>query len=268
MKPENINFGGSVPENYDRYLGPVFFDPYANDLTARLKGHLLHDVLELACGSGIVTRHMRNTLAPAVRIVATDLNPGMLGFARQKFAPEENIEWKEADASALPFPDTAFDAVVCQFGLMFVPDKEAAMRESFRVLKPGGFFLFSVWNAIEHHPVAEVTHQTIGSFFDNDPPDFYELPFSFHDAAAIRKLLEDAGFTDIESSIVTMPCRSNSAAELAIGLVRGNPVSIAIEERGGDIDKVISTVAQKVADKFGSPVEAEMQALVFRAVRK
>ena len=132
------------PQNYDRYLGPVLFEPFAKDMAARLKDEQPKNVLEIACGTGIVTRRLRDSLAPAVRLVATDLNPGMLAFAQRKFSESENLEWQEADAGALPFDDGSFDAVVCQFGLMFVPDKEAAMRECYRVLSSGGVFLFNV----------------------------------------------------------------------------------------------------------------------------
>jgi ubiquinone/menaquinone biosynthesis C-methylase UbiE len=264
----NLVFEGSVPENYDRYLGPTLFEPFAQDITARLKGAQSKKILELACGTGILTRQLRDNLDPAVRIVATDLNPGMLAFAQAKFRTDENVEWQEADAGALSFPDQSFDAIVCQFGFMFVPDKEAAMRESYRVLNSGGALLFNVWNAMERNPFAQIAHETIASFFDHDPPNFYELPFGFHDADLIRGLLQKAGFNAIESSLVTLPCRSSSAAEFAIGLIRGNPVSTAIQERGVKVDDVIEAVKQKIGERYGAaPVESTMQALVWRALR-
>jgi len=204
-----------------------------------------------------------------VRLVATDLNPGMLAFAQAKFRANENLVWQEADAGALPFPDSSFDAIVCQFGLMFVPDKESAMCESYRVLNAEGVFLFNVWDSIERNPIGRIAYQTIASFFDRDPPNFYELPFGFYEADRIGGLLQRAGFKSIEASLVTLPCRSSSAADLAIGLVRGNPVSTAIEERGVDVDKVIRAVSQKIAEHCGSaPVESTMQAFVWRAVHQ
>ena len=265
----NVVFEGAIPENYDRYLGPVLFEPFAKDIAARLPSEHLKDVLEIACGTGIVTRQLRDSLASTVQIVATDLNPGMFAFAQSKFGANENVEWQEADAGALSFADGSFDAVVCQFGVMFVPDKEAAMRECHRVLKPGGVFLFNVWDSIERNPWGRIAHETIASFFDREPPTFYELPFGFYETDLIRSLLEKAGFTGIETSLVRLPCRSPSAAEFAIGLVRGNPGGTAIEERGVDINEVISAVSEEIAENCGSaPVESTMQALVWRAVHK
>lgn len=267
-KDSNVVFAGSIPENYDRYLGPAFFEPFADDMARRASLEHPKTILEIACGTGIVTRRLRDSL-PASRIVATDLNPGMFEFAQRKFRASDKIEWQQADAVALPFPDRSFDLIVCQFGFMFVPDKPAAMRECFRVLNSGGVLLFNTWDKIDNNPAARMTHETIGSFFDNDPPSFYELPFGFHDETLIRDLLATAGFKLIESSLMKLPCRSSSAAEFAIGLVRGNPVSTAIQERGMNMQMIQDTVAQKIGERFGAePVEATMQAFVWRAVRE
>jgi ubiquinone/menaquinone biosynthesis C-methylase UbiE len=143
----NVIFEGSIPANYDRYLGPALFEPFAKDMAARLKDEQPKNVLEIALrdrhSHAPATRQPR----PAVRLVATDLNPGMLAFAQSKFSANEDLEWQEADAGALPFDDGLFDAVICQFGLMFVPDKESVMRECYRILSSGGVFLFSVWDS-------------------------------------------------------------------------------------------------------------------------
>ena len=265
----NVVFEGSIPENYDRYLGPAFFEPFADDIADRASREQPKKVLEIACGTGIVTRRLRDRLPRTSQIVATDLNPGMFKFAQRKFDASEKIQWQQADATALPFPDGSFDAVICQFGLMFVPDKKAAMRECHRVLTRGGIFLFNVWDAIERNPIGQLAHKTIASFFDHDPPTFYELPFSFYDADLIRELLENADFKPVESSLVRLPCRSSSAAKFAIGLVRGNPVASAIEERGVNVLDVVGAVSEKIAESFGdAPVETTMQAFVWRAVRE
>ena len=179
MSDNNAAFVGAIPENYDRYLGPVLFEPYAADLVTRLNLPKNAAVLELACGTGIVTRHLRAQLAPRAKIVATDLNDAMLAYARRKFDNSETIEWKQADATDLPFADQSFDAVVCQLGLMFFPDKEKAMRETYRVLKPGGVFVFNVWDAIEHNDLQHIAHTIISRFFDDNPPDFYQISARF-----------------------------------------------------------------------------------------
>ncbi len=166
MAPDqNVLFQGSIPENYDRYLGPVFFQPYAEDIADRLKHRKPGSVLEIACGTGIVTRRLRDALPATTEIVATDLNKDMFEFARPKFQKTENVRWEQADASSLPFQDDSFDAVVCQFGIMFVPDKAAALRQVHRVLRRDGVFLFNVWDSFDANLSAHVAHTTIASFF-------------------------------------------------------------------------------------------------------
>jgi ubiquinone/menaquinone biosynthesis C-methylase UbiE len=269
MEPDrNVLFQGAIPENYDRYLGPVIFEPYAEDLVSRLKGKKFERVLEIACGTGIVTRRLRNTLPATTEIVATDLNPDMFEFAKAKFKSGEKVRWQQADACALPFPDASFGAVICQFGFMFVPDKPAAMRESYRVLRNGGLFLFNVWDSFDANPFAEIAHTTIASFFNHDPPKFYQIPFSLYDSRQVRELLRNAGFEKIESLAETKPCRANSAKEFATGLVRGNPVGAEAEERGVNPEDLIEAVAKRLADRFGAAlVEGTMQAIVWQAVK-
>jgi ubiquinone/menaquinone biosynthesis C-methylase UbiE len=264
----NVVFAGAIPENYDRYLGPVIFEPYAEDLVSRLKKGKFKRVLEVACGTGIVTRRLRDALPNSTEIVATDLNADMFEFAKPKFKNGENIQWQQADASALPFPDNSFDAVVCQFGLMFVPDKQAAMREANRVLGNGGTFLFNVWDSFDANPFGQIAHTTIASFFESDPPKFYQIPFSLYDSKVVRELLEAAQFEKIESFVVTKPCRSHSAREFATGLVRGNPVGTEAAERGVASEKLIEAVAKQITERFGdAPAESTMQAIVWQAMK-
>jgi ubiquinone/menaquinone biosynthesis C-methylase UbiE len=269
MPENNAAFVGAIPENYDRYLGPVLFEPYANDLVARLDIGNDGSVLELACGTGIVTRRLRERLAPGSKIVATDLNEAMLSYAQLKLKSSEAIEWKQADATDLPFQDQSFDAVVCQFGVMFFPDKEQAAREAYRVLKPGGVFLFNVWDAIEENDLPHIAHTIISKFFDDKPPNFYEIPFSFHDQETIAALLSQAGFRNIESSIVSTTAEATSASEVTRGLVHGNPVIAAIRECDeSQIPAIEGAVASQVAAQCGdAPVRARMRAVVCSAVR-
>ena len=268
VRDRNVVFAGEIPENYDRFLGPVIFEPYAEDLAARLKSKKFERVLEIACGTGIVTRRLRDELPPTTEIVATDLNPDMFEFAKARFKTGENIRWQQADASVLPFPNASFDAVVCQFGFMFVPNKAAAMREAHRVLRNGGLFLFNVWDSLEENPFAKIAHITIASFFDRDPPKFYEIPFSLYDSKVVRELLQNAGFEKIESFVETKPCRSRSAGNFATGLVRGNPVGAEAKERGVDPEKLIEAVSKRLAEHFGAtPYESTMRAIVWQAAK-
>ena len=267
-RDRNVLFQGTIPKNYDRYLGPVIFEPFARDMARRLVDRKIHSLLEIACGTGIATRHLRNTLPSTVAIIATDLNSDMFEFAKSKFRDGEQVHWQQADASALPFPNESFDAVVCQFGLMFVPDKAAAMRESHRVLRRGGVFLFNVWDSLDANPFGKIAHTTIASFFDRDPPKFYEIPFSLYDAKLVGDLLRDAGFAEIESFSETKPCRSRSAGDFATGLVHGNPVGTEAKERGVNPDELIEAVAKRLAEQFGAaPVESTMRAIVWKAVK-
>lgn len=267
-RDRNVLFEGEIPKNYDRYLGPVIFEPYARDIAQRLVDRKIQSLLEIACGTGIVTRHLRNKLPMSVEIVATDLNADMFEFAKSKFRDGERVRWQQADACALPFPDDSFDAIVCQFGFMFVPDKAAAMRESYRVLRRGGVFLFNVWDSFGANPFAQIAHTTIASFFDQDPPKFYEIPFSLYDSKLVRELLQDAAFENIESFSETRLCRSSSAKEFATGLVRGNPVGAEATERGVDPEHLIAAVAKQLGERFGvAPHESTMRAIVWEAVK-
>jgi SAM-dependent methyltransferase len=268
MADRNAAFVGSVPENYDRYLAPVFFDHYADDLAARLDVTHGMRVLEVACGTGIVTERLGRRLAGVGSLVATDFNEPMLAYAARK-ALGDGVEWRQADGTKLPFDDRSFEAVVCQFGLMFFPDKVAGLREALRVLKPGGRYLFNVWDTIERNPIARIAHETIASFFPSDPPQFYQVPFSLHDSAAILHWLRDVGFAAPRCHVVAKVGQSPRAADAAHGLVRGNPVYAAIMERRPEaLQEIERAVAARVAAELGDhPVRCPLQALVFTAGR-
>lgn len=269
MKEEHARFAGSIPAAYDRYLGPVLFRPYAEDLVARLQVEENGAVLELACGTGIVTRALRNRLPAGARLIATDLNEPMFEYAAARFTKGETVEWRQADACSLPFGGGMFDAVVCQFGIMFVPDKGLAAREAHRVLKPGGVFLFNVWDALQHNDLGRIAHETITSFFDNDPPAFYQIPFGYHDRDEIKRVLEEAGFRDIRIEIVEKVSGASSVEDVATGLVQGNPVSVAIAERDPSLLPVITkAIAAALKSRFGNAeIRAPMRAIIAQAQR-
>jgi ubiquinone/menaquinone biosynthesis C-methylase UbiE len=270
MSDQPLAFEGSIPENYDRYLGPMFFEPYAADLVSRISVPADGSVLELACGTGIVTRRLRDGLPARVKLIATDLSEPMMKFAQRKFDANELVDWQQADASNLPFPAASFDAVVCQFGLMFVPDKLQAMREAKRVLKPEASFLFNVWGALDQNDFARITHETVGAFFENDPPSFYEVPFGYHDRAAIESSLREAGFDSVRCTDVSPAGGALSAATAAIGLVEGSPIAQAITERDpAALPLVREAVADALRKHFGDgPIRGNLRALVFQAATK
>jgi SAM-dependent methyltransferase len=269
MTDNHVAFVGSIPANYDRYLGPLFFHGFADDLVTRLRVRPHMRVLELACGTGIVTERLARRLAGVGTLVATDLNEAMLAYAQSKgFA--SGVTWQQADATALPFDDASCDAVVCQFGFMFFPDKSAGAREAWRVLRPGGQLLFNVWDTLARNPVARITHESVAGFFPSDPPQFYTVPFSLHDAAQVGAWVSASGFTDIASIAVSTLGSSPSAAEAAIGLIEGNPICGEISARRADsLAAVEAAVARNVAAELGDrPVRAELHAIVFSATKR
>ena len=189
MSSDSARFTGSIPEHYDRILGPIIFADYAADIARRTAASCPPRVLETAAGTGIVTRRLRDALPPARALTATDLNPPMLEVARDKFRPDEQVEFQPADATALPFADASFDAVVCQFGVMFYPDKAKSYREVHRVLAPGGRYFFNVWDSHRYNPFGRIAHGVVQRLFPIDPPQFYKVPFSCHQIDPIKEAL-------------------------------------------------------------------------------
>ena len=179
-------FAGRIPEIYETYLVPLIFEPYASDLADRVAAKHPTSVLEIAAGTGVVTRAMAATLPKAVAIIATDLNQPMLDYAASR-GTARAVQWRQADAMNLPFEDATFDAVVCQFGVMFFPDRPRAYAEARRVLKPGGTFLFNAWDRIEENEFADTVTSALKMLFAADPPRFLaRTPHGYHDIATIK----------------------------------------------------------------------------------
>jgi ubiquinone/menaquinone biosynthesis C-methylase UbiE len=261
-------FSSSVPENYDRYMGPMLFEPYAADIVARLRVFDGMRVLEVACGTGIVTQALLGRLPEDSTLLATDLSEPMLALAQVKVAPDPRLQWRTADALALPFSDGSFEAVICQFGLMFVPDKIAAIREMRRVLVEGGQLLLNTWDALAQNDFCRVAHETQATFFESDPPAFFETPFSLHDGEQLLAWMREAGFEDPRVRHLDLPTVSPSAADAAKGLVQGTPLSVALTERGADVNAIRDAVAAAVAEQFGeAPARGRMRALICEAGR-
>lgn len=269
MPAPDAVFAGSVPANYDRYMGPLFFEPFARDAARRLADLQSGAVLETAAGTGIVTAALLAALPAAVAITATDLNQPMLDQAMTK-PGMGRVTFRQADAQALPFPDAAFDAVVCQFGAMFFPDRVAAYREARRVLRPGGRFLFSTWDRVEHAPVARVALDALSRRFPREGAWFLErTPHGHFDADVIRSDLQAAGWEQIRIETVTETGHAASARSAAMALCQGTPMRTEIETFGPDaLATGTDAVAAEIAARFGEgPFEAPCRAIVVQATR-
>jgi SAM-dependent methyltransferase len=263
-------FGGSIPRLYETHLVPMIFQPYAADLARRLAARALDRVLELAAGTGVVTRALSASLPERVSIVATDLNQPMLDLA-SSLGTTRPVEWRQADAMALPFPDATFDAVVCQFGVMFFPDKAAAFAEARRVLRPGGVFLFNVWDRLEDNELTHCVQQALEAVFPDDPCHFMErTPHGYHDLSIVRRDLVGGGF-DARPELATVAARSpaESARLAATALCQGTPLRNEIEARGpGRLAEVTDRVTEALAHRFGGgPVDGKIQAHVVSVER-
>ncbi|MCX5570882.1 MULTISPECIES: class I SAM-dependent methyltransferase [Kaistia] len=267
MGSDSARFVGDIPEHYDSGLGPVLFADYAEDVARRVAALNPALVLEIAAGTGILSRRLRDYLPASVRLTVTDLNAPMLERAQSKFQPGEQADFQTADAMVLPFRDNSFDAVVCQFGMMFFPDKGRCDREVFRVLEPGGTYLFSTWGSHADNPCGRIAHEVISRFFPADPPQFYHIPYSCSDPLPIRASLAEAGFVDIGTDFVTRRGAIPDARVFADGLVYGNPTIAEVRARGGvDPEALVDAIATELRREFGpDPGRMPMRILVFQA---
>lgn len=272
MNPTNADtqFAGSIPKLYDQYLVPLIFEPYAADLAARVALRRPSRVLEIAAGTGVVTRQLAKALPSDVSIVATDLNQAMLDHAAA-VGTSRPVEWRQVDAMHLPFPDETFDAVVCQFAAMFFPDKKKAFSEARRVLRPGGFFVFNVWDRIDQNEFADAVTRALEGMFPNDPPRFLaRVPHGYYDRSVIAQDLASSGFRrSPELTTLAARSRADSARTPAVAYCQGTPLRIEIEARGASrLVEATDIVAAAIASKFGSgAVDGKIQAQVVTAER-
>jgi ubiquinone/menaquinone biosynthesis C-methylase UbiE len=261
-------FAGSVPENYDRFMVPLIFAPYAADLARRAAALSPSAVLETAAGTGVVTRALAPKLSPNARYVATDLNPPMLDYAAAQQPTDGRITWQQANALELPFADGSFDLVCCQFGAMFFPDRLVAYREAKRVLKPGGHFLFSVWDRMEENAFAYDVTQALAEIFPDDPPRFLaRTPHGYNDTALIRRELEEAGFSRVTIETRAEQSRAISARLVAVAYCQGTPLRGEIDARdAGKLEAATNHAAAALAARHGhGEVVAKIQAHVILA---
>jgi ubiquinone/menaquinone biosynthesis C-methylase UbiE len=266
MSATDKAFVGSIPEIYDRYFVPLIFEPYAADIAERLGALKPQRILETAAGTGVVTRAVAAKL-PNAQIVSTDLNPPMVeqAKARQKGG---RVEWQTADALALPFEDASFDAVVCQFGAMFFPDRVKGYKEARRVLKGGGHFIFNVWDKISENEFVNVTSEALADVFPQDPPRFMaRTPHGYHDNDAIRADLKQAGFTDVSIEPKDAISRAPSAGVAVKAYCQGSPWKAEIEARGAPgLDVAMTKATEALTKRFGAgPIEGKIRAYVITA---
>jgi SAM-dependent methyltransferase len=263
-------FAGLIPELYERLLVPLIFESYARDLAKRVAAAAPRDVLETAAGTGVLTRAMVASLPASARIVATDLNQPMLDQAEKRQSGNRRIQWRQADALALPFPAESFDIVVCQFGTMFFPDKVAAYKEARRVLRSGGHLIFNVWDRISQNEFADVITQTLAATFPHDPPRFMaRTPHGYHDGEQIRWELAAAGFSDIAIDAVDEKSKAPSARDAALAYCHGTPLRNEIEARDASgLERATAQAAEALARRFGNgPIEGRIRAFAITAVR-
>lgn len=262
-------FAGSIPQIYERHLVPMIFAEYAKDIAQRAAASRLKRVLETAAGTGVVTRELNKILPREAMIVATDLNQAMIDLAA-KVENSPRIEWRAADAMQLPFEDKSFDAVICQFGAMFFPDKAKAFAETRRVLRADGVFIFNVWDRIEENEFADLTTDALAKIFPSDPPRFLaRTPHGYFQRETIERDLTKAGFAKVEIETLTKRSRAESAEFAAIGYSQGTPLRGEIEARDASrLQEATKAGAAAIARRFGSgPVDGKLQAHVVTARR-
>jgi SAM-dependent methyltransferase len=263
-------FAGSIPKFYDSHLVPLIFEPYAADLAKRLIPRPMSCVLEIAAGTGVLTRALAASLPDSVSIVATDLNQAMLDYAAA-VGTERAVEWRQADAMQLPFPDGSFDAVMCQFGAMFFPDKSKAFSEARRVLKPGGIFVFNVWDRITENEFADVVTTALEPLFPKDPPRFLaRTPHGYHEHRIIERDLAIGGFINSPRfDTLAARSRATSCRIPAIAYCQGTPLKNEIEARApARLGEATDIAAEALAKRFGrGAVDGKIQAHIVAVER-
>lgn len=263
-------FAGSIPENYDRLLVPILFETYARDLAERVAEARPRSVLEIAAGTGALTRAIAAALEGEVRFVASDLNQPMLDRAAARLGADRRISWRQADGLALPFEDRSFDLVVCQFGVMFFSDKAQGYHEAHRVLKPRGHYLFNVWDAITENDFASVVTEALAMVFPDDPPRFMaRIPHGYSDTGLISRELGAAGFEAVVIESVDHISRAASARDAAVAYCQGTPLRAEIEARDPrGLEAATDAAAEALATRFGSgPIKGRMRAHIVSAMK-
>ena len=257
-------YSGTDPLVYDHQLGPVLFEPFAADLAKRADSGDMNSVLELACGTGILTARLLEKLPPQGRLVATDINPGMMERAKAKLS-DNRLSFQLADAGELPFSSESFSQVICQFGFMFLSNKPQAFMEACRVLKPGGRLLFNTWDGPGHNPRTSFLRFVLEECLGEAAPDLlHKGPYSFFDRDQIRQSLTQAGLCRIHVEPVVKKVAYTNLAEFSKALIDGSPLKgllkgLAAQDLLAVRQKVFKALQNQEAE-YGQLVP--MQALV------
>lgn len=263
-------FSGSIPLLYERLLVPLLFRPYALDLAERAGRLGPRSVLEIAAGTGALTRELARALPAEVPITATDLNQPMIDLA-ETIEIARPVDWQQADAASLPFRAGSFDLVICQFGFMFFPDKAGAAAEIRRVLRPGGCFLFNVWDRIEANDFTDEIESTLALLYPADPPRFMSrVPHGYHDPARIAADLKAGGFgREASFEVVTRDGHADTPLAVATAFCQATPLRTEIEARDpAGPERATGEAAEALARHFGpGPIEGMIQAWVVAVTR-
>ena len=261
MATDTFKFTGACSANYDNFLGPFLFEPYGKEMASRIPKTTIHSVLEMACGTGRVTRHLREQLPPSVKLTASDLSPDMMEVAKTKV--KGDVEFLVADMQNLPFKDNGFDVVVCQFGIMFPPDKQKIFDQAYRVLKPGGTFLFSTWEKTDRVEIFKLIYnEHILPFFKGEETSRFLIPFSLHDTHQLQLLLNNSHFNNAKIERVVLKGISQSASDIVKGHFTTHAIGLEIAERNRQVFESMAQQMEKtIIDRFSNnPVVCELAA--------
>jgi ubiquinone/menaquinone biosynthesis C-methylase UbiE len=252
-KKEAFKFTGEDAENYDFYLGPILFEPYARYLASKIDTANVKSVLEIACGTGRVTRHIRKALLADIKLMATDISNDMLNIAKRELE-NTGIDFKTEDAQNLSFADNSFDLVICQFGMMFLPDKEKGFDEIFRVLKPGGKFMFFTWDDTLKLPLFKLlVNDLVLPHFEGEDTTRFFVPFSLHQPKVLIDFMKNAGFKNVETNNVILKSGSPLPKNIADGLFRKHPLGKEIMAKEPSVfETVASKFQEEIAIQFGA----------------
>lgn len=263
----SIRYSAAAAQHYEKYSGPVFFEPYAVEVANRIDSSSVKVALEIACGTGRVTRHLRSVITPEAKLIATDLSPDMLQVAKEELSGLP-IEWQVADAQELAFENHSIDCIVCCFGYMFVPEKIKAFKEAFRVLRQGGTLLFTTWDRLELNGATHIHRQVIKKFL-GELPDSYKTAFSMNNEDEINSWLTQAGFTEIKIERVDKTAVSQSAKQVAEGLTFGGSIFDDIFKQNPDwLPQIQSEIENLLIEKYGNaPMKSPMRSL-FSSAKK